>query len=138
MHVPIRVDYGVRALIDLAQHAGSGPIHAADIARRQSIPEPYLARLLHTMSKEGLVKSHTGPQGGHVLAAPPSQITLGMVMRTLGGMETVIGCLDDPAVCVQVPSCSQREVWRIVEEAMLKILDSTTIADLLERTAVPA
>lgn len=138
MHVPIRVDYGVRALLDLAQHVDGAPVRAADIARRQGIPEPFLARLLLTLSHGGFVRSHTGPQGGHSLALAPSEISLGMVMAALGGVETIVGCLDHPEQCVHVPACAQREVWRTVEEAMQRVLDSTTIADLVARTPVAA
>ncbi|MCH8191061.1 MAG: Rrf2 family transcriptional regulator, partial [Chloroflexi bacterium] len=67
MHIPVKVDYGVRALIDLAQHEESSPIRSADIARRQFVPEAFLDRLLLTMSKAGLVISQRGPQGGHAL-----------------------------------------------------------------------
>jgi len=138
MHIPIRIDYGVRALVDLAQHQDEAPLRAADIARRQGIPEPFLARLLLTLSRSGFVSSHTGPQGGHSLARDPAAINLGMVMTALGGMETIVGCLDNPEVCIHVPACAQREVWRTVEEAVQRVLDSTTIADLVERTPVAA
>ena len=47
MHVPIKVDYGVRALVDLAMHGQNGPVRAADIARRTMIPAPFLAQVLH-------------------------------------------------------------------------------------------
>ena len=134
MHIPIKVDYGVRALVDLAQRGDGEPIRAADIASRTAIPEPYLAQLLHTLSRNGIVKSLRGPQGGHVLAMDPSDVRLSTVMSCLGSPETIVGCLDDVSMCIHVPACAQREVWRSVEEAVHSILDSTTIADLVERT----
>ncbi len=133
MHIPIKVDYGVRALVDLAQHEGEGAIHSADIARRQMVPEAFLDRLLLTMSKAGLVKSQRGPQGGHILGMSPSEITLGMVMVALGETGTMVGCLDDPALCNLSPGCSQRDIWQDVEDAVQRILDRTTVADLVER-----
>ena len=42
MKVPMKVDYGVRALVELAQRYGSGSVQTVEIAERQSIPEPYL------------------------------------------------------------------------------------------------
>lgn len=138
MHVPIKVDYGVRALVDLAQHAADGQVHAAEIARRQRIPEAFLERLLLILSKEGLVRSHRGPQGGHVLAVDPADITLGRVMTALGGSETMLGCLEDPDACLHVSACGQREIWKDVDEAIQRILDSTTIAAIVERTRVAA
>ena len=134
MHIPIKVDYGVRALVDLGQHMDDGPVRATDIARRATIPEPYLAQVLHSLSKGGLVRSVRGPQGGHALAKEPSDIRLSMVMACLGGTETMVGCLDDAQLCIHVPACAQREVWRSVEQAVFSILDSTSIGDLVERT----
>ena len=134
MHIPIRVDYGVRALVDLAMHSEAGPVRAADIARRASIPEPYLAQVLLELSKSGLIRSHRGPQGGHVLAMDTSDIRLSMVMEYLGGAQRPVACLDDVTTCVHVPSCAQREVWRSVEQAVFGILYSTTIAHLVDRT----
>ncbi|MEE9284147.1 MAG: Rrf2 family transcriptional regulator [Dehalococcoidia bacterium] len=133
MHIPVKVDYGVRALVDLAQHQGSGPSRSADIARRQFIPEAFLDRLLLTMSKAGLVSSQRGPLGGHALAQDPAQISLGAVMAAMGETDTLVGCLDDPSACSISPACSQRDIWREVEEAVHQVLDNTTIADLVRR-----
>ena len=137
MHIPMQVDYGVRALVDLAAHAGEGTVRAADIARRQGIPEPYLARVLHTLQKHGLTRGQRGPSGGHTLARDPSDITMGAVMRHLGGPLALLGCLDDSGKCDQSPSCGQRSVWREVERAIQGVLDATTIADLAPRFPEP-
>ena len=135
MHVPMQVDYGVRALVDLAANGGGRSIRAADIARRQGIPELYLAQVLHSLQKRGVTKSQRGPQGGHSLAMDPADITMGTVMRHLGGSQTLVGCLDDSGSCDQSPACGQRSVWREVEQAIQTVLDATSIADLAERTS---
>lgn len=135
MHIPIRVDYGVRALVDLAEYGGDGAVRSADVARRKAIPEPYLVQLLHTLRKGGLVRSQRGPQGGHSLAIDPADIRLSMVMECLEGAEAVVRCLEDAASCIHVSCCAQRDVWRAVQEAIYGILDSTSIADLVRRTA---
>ena len=135
MHIPIQVDYGIRALVDLAEHEDEGPVRTTEIARRRTIPQPYLARLLHTMQRKGITKSQRGPQGGYSLAMAPSEITMGMVMTYLGGTMTLMGCLENSGICDQAPTCVQREVWREVEEAVQSVLDSTTIASLVERTS---
>ena len=57
MHVPVQVDYGVRALVDLAQHSDETVVRASEIARRQGIPEQYLARVLHSLPA---ARSHEG------------------------------------------------------------------------------
>ena len=134
MHIPMQVDYGVRALVDLATHQDEGSVRAAEIADRQGIPEPYLARLLHALHKNGVTTSQRGPQGGHSLAKKPSEIRMSMVMDYLGGTQTLVGCLDDSGSCNQSPSCGQWGLWKEVEEAIYKVLDQTSIADIVERT----
>jgi len=134
MHIPMQVDYGVRALVDLAAHGGGGSVTASDIVHRQGIPEPYLAQVLHSLQKRGITRSQRGPHGGHSLAMDPAEITMGTVMRHLGGSQPLIGCLDDSGRCDQSPACGQRSVWREVERAVQSVLDATSIADLAEHT----
>ena len=81
MQIPKHVDYGVRALVDLAINHKSGLARTSDIAKRQNIPEPYLAQVLHSLQRNGLTEAQRGPLGGHSLKMDPSLITMGMVMR---------------------------------------------------------
>jgi len=133
MHIPIKVDYGVRALVDLALHVEDQPIRASEIAGRTLIPEPYLAQVMHALGKGGMVRSQRGPLGGHALAMEPKDIRLSMVMDCLGSTENLVACLDNPASCIHVPLCAQKEVWQSVELAVFSILDSETIDDLVSR-----
>ena len=136
MYIPIKVDYGVRALVDLALYGDQGPVRASEIAKRTVIPEPYLAQVLHTLNKSGFTNSQRGPRGGHFLAMEPSDIRLSSVMSSLGAMETPVACLTDNTICIHSPACAQREVWRSVAEAVFNILDSTTIEDLVNSTPI--
>ena len=136
MYIPIKVDYGVRALVDLALYGAKGPVRASEIAKRTVIPEQYLAQVLHTLNKSGFTGSHRGPRGGHFLAMEPSDIRLSSVMMSLGGTETPVACLADNTICIHSPTCAQREVWRTVAEAVFNILNSTTIEDLVNSTPI--
>lgn len=131
MKIPMKVDYGVRALVDLAERYGEGQSQTAEIAARQRIPEAYLDQVLTTLSKFGFIRSRRGPQGGHVLATPPEEITLAMVMNTLEGTVAPLDCLETPSECILSTHCTQRKVWRSVEEAIQSVLSSTTIAELV-------
>ena len=133
MKVPMKVDYGVRALVELAAHYGEGPVQTAEIAVRQSIPEAYLDQLLTTLHKFGFIRSRRGPMGGHSLARDPSEINLGMIMLTLEGNTPVLDCLTEPNECMLSYTCAQRDVWRSVDEAVHDLLSATTVADLAYR-----
>lgn len=137
MHVPIKVDYAVRALVDLAHNADSGPVRAASVAQRQGIPEAYLERLLNTLNKQGFVVSQRGPQGGHMLGRDAAGIDIRSVMEALGDTVSTVSCIDDPDRCAHSGQCGQRDIWRDVESAVNDILAKTSIADLAKRTSRP-
>ena len=143
MRIPMKVDYGVRALVDLAQHASETPVRSAEIAQRQHIPEPYLDQVLTTLNKFGFIRSRRGPRGGHLLARDPADITLSDVVETLEGRTAPLDCLVDADECVLSGSCTQRDIWRGVEQAVQQVLDATTIGALahpkdLTRDEMPA
>lgn len=132
MKVSMKLDYGVRVLVDLAQHYGQGVIPASEIASRQGIPEPYLDQILVALRRAGFVTSKRGPQGGHMLAQPPSQVNLGEVITALEGSPSP-RCIAQPEDCDRATVCVQREVWQAIEEAAQKLLRATTLGELVER-----
>ena len=85
MRISSKGEYGLRALFDLAQRYGEGPIQSHDIHQRQGVDENYLNQILIVLRKAGLIESVRGPQGGHRLARPPAQITLLEALVALEG-----------------------------------------------------
>ena len=138
MKIPMRVDYGVRALVELALHHGEGSVQTADIASNQGIPEAYLDQLMSTLNKCGFVASRRGPQGGHRLAMDPQDINLYMVMATLDGNLSPVDCLITPTDCVFSDTCAQQEVWKSVEDAVEGVLRNIKLSDLVQRQRVLA
>ena len=133
MKIPMKVDYGVRALVELASNFGEGPVQTAEIASKQGIPEAYLDQLMTTLNKFGFVTSRRGPQGGHKLAMDPGSVTIGMVMTTLDGNASPLDCFINPDDCLLSDSCAQQEVWKSVEDAVQEVLSRITLADLALR-----
>lgn len=133
MKIPMRVDYGVRALVELALHYGDGPVQTAEIAAKQGIPVAYLDQLMASLNKFGFVVSRRGPRGGHSLAMRPGEINLSMVMSKLDPNSSPLDCLINPLDCVLSDSCAQQEVWKSVEDAISEVLSNITLADLAER-----
>ncbi|MBI2886281.1 MAG: Rrf2 family transcriptional regulator [Chloroflexi bacterium] len=136
MKVSMKGDYGVRALVDLAEHYGQGPVQSRDIAERQYIPEPYLDQLLTTLRKAGFIHSRRGPQGGHALARNPASINLSEVITTLEGSLAAVGCLDGTIICALSGACGQQEVWQLITATTQDILERTSLSGLLERQKV--
>ena len=87
----------------------------------------------NTLNKFGFIRSRRGPQGGHVLARPASEITLSEVVMTLEGRTAPLDCIDDINECTLAVGCAQRNIWQDVEEAVNHVLSTTTVGDLAER-----
>jgi Rrf2 family transcriptional regulator, cysteine metabolism repressor len=85
MRISSKGEYGLRALLDLAQRYGEGPIQSRDIHQRQGVDENYLNQILILLRRAGLIESVRGPQGGHRLARPPAQIHVLEALTALEG-----------------------------------------------------
>ena len=134
MRISSRGEYGLRALLDLAQRYGKGPVISADIAARQQIPEAYLNQLLIVLRKANLVRSLRGPSGGHLLALPPNHITLSEAVVALEGSISLTDGMDVPASSIELPEAAVLcEVWGQVEDAIGQVLLSITLEDLCQR-----
>jgi Rrf2 family cysteine metabolism transcriptional repressor len=134
MRISSRGEYGLRALIDLAQRDDAGPIPSGDLAARQQIPEPYLNHLLLALRQAGLVRSVRGPQGGHELARRPESITLAEAVVALEGTYSPAENLDSPPEPgMPLEAEILREVWRQVEAAIGEVLESITLEALCQR-----
>ena len=131
MRLSSRGDYGIRALIDLAQNEGRGPIPSGVIAGRQGIPESLIGQVLGSLRLAGFVRSVRGAQGGHALAQPASEIRLDQVVEAIDGPITPGACLENAN-----PACSgsaaQIAMWQEVQSAIRNVLADRTLADRAE------
>lgn len=133
MKLTTRSRYGTRMILDMAQHGGDGPVRIKDIAERQGVSVKYLEKLVRELKQAGFVKSRRGPRGGHELAKPLAEITVGAIVRVLEGDLTLVDCCDDGTTCPRMENCPTRAVWIEAARAMHASLDAVSLADLLAR-----
>ena len=138
MRLSKRGEYGLRAMIDMATgKPGNGIIQIKEIAERQQIPSKFLEQILLTLKNAGLLHSKMGVGGGYYLARPPSQITLGHIVRVLDGPLAPVRCVSqmayEPCGCPDEQTCGLRLVMGDVRNAIAGILDQTTLADVASR-----
>jgi Rrf2 family transcriptional regulator, cysteine metabolism repressor len=133
----MRSDYGAHAVIELARRYGQGPVQCAEIAASQKIPEAYLDQLLSGLRRVGIIRSVRGPHGGHELARDPHSLTLGDVVTALEGPvvphEFVHSPSSDEEGSDWYSACAVRNAWLEAAEASQRVLDKTTIQELLEQ-----
>jgi len=132
LRLSTRAHYGLKAMFDLAQNYGTGPIPLKIVAERQNLSEHYLEQLIAMLRKSGLVKGVRGSQGGYVLAREPSEIRVGDVIRALEGPIAPVYCVSekDPGSCDEADYCITRTVWARVRDGIARVMDSITLADM--------
>jgi Rrf2 family protein len=121
MRLSARVDYALRAVIELAR-GGDSPITADRIARAQEIPPKFCESILLQLRRGGVVYAQRGPDGGYWLAKPAAALTL------LEIIEVIDGPLGSPRTQVEG---SLQKVWAALEEAERRILTEVTIEHVI-------
>jgi Rrf2 family protein len=96
MRVSNRLDYAVRALIELALRDEQGPIAAREIAARRQIPDAYIHQVMAALARAGMIQSMRGPSGGHRLARPPERITIAEVAAAVDSDPNPQSSSNDP------------------------------------------
>ena len=134
MHLSSQEEYGVRCLVQVARHPGSGPLTIPDIAAAEGLSPEYAAKLMRLLRQGSLVASTRGAGGGYRLARPADQITLWDAIAVLGSplfpesfCDTHPGNLAD---CIHTSDCSIRVVWGAIEGALRSVLENVTLDEL--------
>ncbi|NOK60838.1 MAG: Rrf2 family transcriptional regulator [Chloroflexi bacterium AL-W] len=134
MRISSKGEYGLRALFDLAQRYGEGPIQSRDIHTRQGIDENYLNQILILLRKAGLIESLRGPQGGHRLARPPEKISILDALTALEGPLLPTDTLHDNLAPIDSTDRDLiREVWCETRDVLQHQLAGLTLEDLCQR-----
>ncbi|MFD6564346.1 RrF2 family transcriptional regulator [Micromonospora profundi] len=144
MYVSARSDYALRAMLAVAAavhgggDTGSGAdggelVKAASLAEVQGIPLSFLQGILLDLRRAGLLHSHRGADGGYALTRPPEDITVGDVLRAVGGSLTTVRGLPAERAGYHGVAAGLTDVWLAVHGAIATVVDSTTLADLLDR-----
>lgn len=125
-------------MLYVATYGTERSVTSHQIARDQGIPEPYLRQILALLSKDRLIISNRGPQGGHSLGRPAAEITLKDILMTLEGQVTSIDQVLALPCSIQVgpEHCVIREVFLGVKKAVDSILSSKSLQDLVDRQRV--
>jgi Rrf2 family iron-sulfur cluster assembly transcriptional regulator len=136
MKLSTRSRYGTRLMLDMAQHYNEGPIQLGDIAKRQNLSVKYLEQIIIPLKKAHYIVSVRGPKGGHILARPPEEVSIGEIVALMEESTSLVECVEKPAVCERAPRCPTRLLWKEASEAMFEKLQAVTLADLVERAKI--
>ncbi|MBI4825969.1 MAG: RrF2 family transcriptional regulator [Nitrospirae bacterium] len=137
LRLSTKVQYGVRAMFEIARDYKTGPITIREISKRQDVSISYLEQLLNQLRKGGLITSQKGPGGGYTLSRKPEEINIGEILNILEGPIAITQCLDttDTSDCGRVDGCVARLLWKSLGEKISGFLTTITLKDLLKEEA---
>lgn len=134
MRVSAKVDYALRALLELAA-APPGPVKGERLATAQEIPPKFLENILTELRRAEIVASQRGVEGGYRLAKPAAEISVADVVRALEGPIASVRGVRPEEVRYVGPARSLQPLWVELRAGMREVLEGTTLADLVERSA---
>ena len=134
-----KTKYGLQALLLLAREYGQGPLLISELAEREGIPKKFLEYILLQLKNAGVLQSQKGKGGGYALAKAPAEISVGQAVRILEGPLAPVPCVSVMAYqkcqeCRDERTCGIRLVMKDVRDAMARILDHTSLQDMLLRS----
>jgi len=133
----LKGEYAIRALLVLGLHYDDRVVSIGTISTEQNIPKRFLEQILTDLKSAGLVESKRGISGGYRLAKPPNQIPLSSVVRHIEGALAPISCVSErfyeKCSCPDESRCAIRSVMKEIRDAVVKIAERVTIADMCER-----
>jgi Rrf2 family protein len=130
VRVSAKVDYAVRAAVELAAAEPDVNVKAERIASAQAIPRKFLDNILQGLRQGGLVESRRGPDGGHRLARPADEISIADVIRAIDGPLANIAGRYPEDVHPTGAAEPLRDVWIAVRAALRGVLEEVTLADV--------
>jgi Rrf2 family protein len=127
--------YALQAMMMLARRYAQGAIRIRDIAYEENLPEKFLELILLELKNARLVESVRGAKGGYRLRRAPSEIRLSEIIRLIDGPLAPFGDASQLRVLIN-RDAEHSALYRVfleVRDAVAKILENTTLADLISR-----
>jgi Rrf2 family protein len=129
MHIPAKVDYGIRALLALA--AAGAPQTAEFLAGEQGLPPRFLGAILADLRRAGIVASQRGAEGGYRLARGANEISIADVIRALDGPLAEVRGYRPELTTYDGAAENLQQVWVAVRASLRSVLEKVSLADVI-------
>ena len=133
MKIPTKIRYGLRFLLDVAEHGDQGVVTLREASLRQGISQKYLWQVVAPLKSAGLITSERGKDGGFRLAREPGDVTIRDLYTAIEGDCALVGCLSRPETCPRHEHCEVRDVWDEISQGLGNLMQGFSLEHLLER-----
>jgi Rrf2 family protein len=130
VQISARGDYAVRAALSLAASHPS-LLSAQAISQQQDLPHKFLEAVLADLRRAGLVRAQRGAEGGYTLSRPPSEITVGQVLRAVDGPLAGVRGMRPEETKYGGAAENLPWLWVAVRAAVRDVVDEVSLVDLV-------
>lgn len=130
MRVSAKVDYAVRAAVELAA-ASDGPVKGDRIAESQDVPVKFLENILSELRRAGIVGSQRGAEGGYWLAKKPEAVSIADIIRAVEGPLADVHGTPPEKLRLKGPAKPLKDVWVAARAGLRSVLEQVTLADIV-------
>lgn len=127
-----RGNYAILAVYFIAQRSQEEYLSIDEITENSQIPKPYLSKILQDLCRGGILISRRGAGGGFMLARAPHEISLKDIIEIIEGKIYIVNCLFNTSSCGQSSTCPIAPVWAEVQNFVLEIIGSISMADIMD------
>jgi Rrf2 family protein len=130
MQVSRKVDYALRAMINLARQAPGRAASVAEISAVEAVPKKFLEKIIQELIHAGLVVSRRGAHGGYAVARDPTKISFKDVIEAVEGPLTLNICVGDLRHCAVSSTCGMHHIWSEGQRRLTELFAATKLTDL--------
>jgi len=122
-------EYGIRTMLHLASLSGDSPVLVRDVAEKLDISFPFLAKVVQTLARRGLINSHRGRGGGIALSRPSGDFTLRDVVEAIDGLALTQTCVLGLPECGDDAPCPLHCQWGDIRNRIVAMLSEHSLAE---------
>ncbi len=132
MRLSQRADYAMRMMVDLACMSNDQRTTIGEIAQRQDVPEPFMAKIASQAAVAGLTVTQRGTGGGLALGQPADGITMLQIVEAIDGPLAFNKCTFEPSRCPRFNECAMHPIWEKAQQQFKELLSNTLLSDIAQ------
>ena len=129
MKLSSKTRYGIRACHLLGSVYGKETMSATDLEKRIGVSSKYIEQIMRLLIKRDIITASRGANGGYTLKCPPSDISIGQIVRALEDDIEIIECVSKDGKC---KCCPSSKVWKKLYNGINELLDSMSLEQMIK------
>ncbi len=132
MQLSQRADYAMRMMVDLACLSNDQRTTIGEVAQRQDVPKPFMAKIASQAAVAGLMVTQRGTGGGLALGQPADSITMLQIVEAIDGPLALNRCTFEPSRCPRLNKCAVHPIWEKVQQQLKELLSNILLSEVAQ------